>query len=147
MSIYTIQSRLCNTFHLIFETVLFVILHDCPVQQHCSWWHLAFVGLTIKTRCLKHSLYILFDKKIIFNGSHCVYLSCLHLETTAQVISQDASNLRSVVMSIKVRYTSICVLYTHTYTHAHTFELTNRYNFAASKLLWHIEVTRTDIMF
>ena len=88
-----------------------------------------------------------FQNQIQLLVDHIVYLSCLHLETTAQVISQDASNLRSVVMSIKVRYTSICVLYTHTYTHAHTFELTNRYNFAASKLLWHIEVTRTDIMF
>ena len=149
MSIYTIQSRLCNTFQLIFETVLFVILHDCPVQQHCSWWHLAFVGLTIKTRCLKLSLYILFDKKIIFNGSHCVYLSCLHLETTAQVISQDASILSSVVMSIKVMYTHIYVSHTRTQTQ---YTLTHWYSPRATillhqKLLWHIEVIRTDIMF
>ena len=50
---------------------------------------------------------------------HIVYLSCLHLKTTAQVISQDASNLRSVVMSIKVMFTHICVA--HTYTRTHNF--------------------------
>ena len=80
---------------------------------------------------------------------HIVYLSCLHLKTTAQVISQDASNLRSVVMSIKVMFTHICVAHTpiNTHTHAHTISLTKGYSFAASKLLWHIEVIRTDIMF
>lgn len=49
---------------------------------------------------------------------HIVYSSCLHLETTAQVISQDASNLRSVVMSIKVMYTHIYVSHTRTHTHS-----------------------------
>ena len=80
---------------------------------------------------------------------HIVHLSCLHLKTTAQVISQDASNLRSVVMSIKVMYTYIYVSYTRTHTQ---YTLTHLYSPRATillhqKLLWHIEVIRTDIMF
>ena len=80
---------------------------------------------------------------------HIVYLSCLHLETTAQVISQDASILSSVVMSIKVMYTHIYVSHTRTQTQ---YTLTHWYSPRATillhqKLLWHIEVIRTDIMF
>ena len=121
MSIYTIQSRLCNTFQLIFETVLFVILHDCPVQQHCSWWHLAFVGLTIKTRCLKLSLYILFDKKKSFLTDHTVftYPACTLKRPPRLFLKMLPICVLLSCLSKLDTLLSACCTHIHIHTHTH----------------------------
>ena len=130
--------------------ICYIILLPC--NTHCNWWHRC-CWLNHWNRCFKYSLLTLVNHWKLNSSlvDHIVYSSCLHLETTAQVISQDASNLRSVVMSIKVMYTHIYVSHTRTHTHS-TDTLTHLYSPRATillhqKLLWHIEVIRTDIMF
>jgi hypothetical protein len=97
--------------------ICYIILLPC--NTHCNWWHRC-CWLNHWNRCLKYSLLTLVNHWKLNSSlvDHIVYSSCLHLETTAQVISQDASNLRSVVMSIKVMYTHIYVSHTRTHTHS-----------------------------
>ena len=117
-----------------------------PSSTYCNWWHWCC--------CFNHqddvsrisSSYI-FPNHIHLLVDHTVYLSCLHLQTTSQVSSQDASNLCCVVMSIKIMYTYICERI-HMPIHIHAHTCTHQQpHFAASKLLWHIELIRTNIMF
>lgn len=99
-------------------------------------------------RCLQYTLSIHFSNpNSIFGGSHCLFILLAPWDDRPGYFSRCFQFAFCCHVYQSYVHLYLCSAYTHTYTFTHTVSLTKRYNFAASKLLWHIEVIRTDIIF